>query len=274
MIFRYLILRVVMSLAFVAGLTSAVAQSRFSIRGTVTDTTGAAVSGASIELQSTTGAPIAQTLSTEMGVFDLSGVSGGSYILSIPEANGFAAQRLPLHISASISSLKIKLSLENFTQTVEVGNAQPLSTEAADNKNAVTLSGNDLQKLPVFDQDYIATLTPFLDPGSVSSGGVSILVDGVEMKGSTVSPSAIAEVRINSDPYSAEFGRPGRGRINIITKPGSSECVQLTTSLMWTVFSVWLRSACAPPPVKESRICRDGALVMLREMSSSFSKVI
>lgn len=137
--------------------------------------------------------------------------------------NGFAAQSFPLRISGSISSLKIKLSLESVAQTVDVGNAQPLSTEAADNKDAVTLSGNDLQKLPVFDQDYIAALTPFLDPGSVSSGGVTILVDGVEMKASTVSPSAIAEVRINSDPYSAEFSRPGRGRINIITKPGSPE---------------------------------------------------
>ena len=217
------ILRLAFALALLVGLPSAVAQSSFSIRGTVTDTTGAAVSAASIELQSTTGSPIAQTLSTATGEFNLPGIPAGSYILSIPAANGFAAQSFTLGVSASISSLKIKLSLESVAQTVEVGNAQPLSTEAADNKDAVTLSGNDLQKLPVFDQDYIAALTPFLDPGSVSSGGVSILVDGVEMKGSTVSPSAIAEVRINGDPYSAEFGRPGRGRINIITKPGSPE---------------------------------------------------
>jgi hypothetical protein len=223
MTFRYSILRIAFALALVAGLTSAVAQSGFSIRGTVTDTTGAAVSGSSLELQSTTGSPIAQTLSTATGNFDLPDVPAGSYILSIPAANGFAAQSRPLRISASLSSLKIKLSPESVAQTIDVGNAPSLSTEAADNKDAVTVSGNDLQKLPVFDQDYVAALTPFLDSGSVSSGGATILVDGVEMKSSTVSPSAIAEVRINSDPYSAEFGRPGRGRINIITKPGSAE---------------------------------------------------
>src|SRR5205807_4425478 len=38
-----------------------------------------------------------------------------------------------------------------------------------------------------------------------------------------VSPSAIKEIKINQDPYSAEFARPGRGRIEVTTKPGSPE---------------------------------------------------
>ena len=38
-----------------------------------------------------------------------------------------------------------------------------------------------------------------------------------------VSASAIQEVKLNTDPYSAEYSRPGRGRIEIITKPGSEE---------------------------------------------------
>src|SRR5262249_48839768 len=33
--------------------------------------------------------------------------------------------------------------------------------------------------------------------------------------------SAIQQIKINQNPYSAEYGRPGRGRIEIITKPGS-----------------------------------------------------
>ena len=43
------------------------------------------------------------------------------------------------------------------------------------------------------------------------------------MKSSGVSPSAIQEIRINNDPYSTEFTRPGRGRIEITTKPGSQQ---------------------------------------------------
>src|SRR5258707_11205082 len=41
------------------------------------------------------------------------------------------------------------------------------------------------------------------------------------MKRVGVSASAIKEPRINNDPSSADFARPGRGRIEIITKPGS-----------------------------------------------------
>jgi hypothetical protein len=80
-----------------------------------------------------------------------------------------------------------------------------------------------MEKMPVFDQDYIGALMPFLDASSGASGGVTLVVDGIEMKSAGVSASAIQEVRVNNDPYSSEFTRPGRGRIEIITKPGSPE---------------------------------------------------
>ena len=38
-----------------------------------------------------------------------------------------------------------------------------------------------------------------------------------------VSASAVQQIKINQDPYSAEYSRPGRGRIEILTKPGSQE---------------------------------------------------
>src|SRR5438034_8807930 len=40
---------------------------------------------------------------------------------------------------------------------------------------------------------------------------------------SALSASAIQTVTINNNPYSAEYNRPGRARIEITTKPGSSE---------------------------------------------------
>ena len=50
-----------------------------------------------------------------------------------------------------------------------------------------------------------------------------MIVDGLEATRAGVSASAIQEVKINQNPYSAEYSRPGRGRIEIITKPGSQE---------------------------------------------------
>ena len=91
------------------------------------------------------------------------------------------------------------------------------------NRDQVSTSAGMLEKVPVFDQDYVAALTPFLDQTGVATSGVSLIVDGVEMKGTGVSASAIAEAHINNDPYSVETNRPGRGRIEIITKPGSAK---------------------------------------------------
>ncbi len=57
----------------------------------------------------------------------------------------------------------------------------------------------------------------------MATGGVTLIVDGVEANSAGVSASAIQELKINQNPYTAEFSRPGRGRIEIITKPGSTD---------------------------------------------------
>src|SRR5258708_6878297 len=79
-----------------------------------------------------------------------------------------------------------------------------------------------LDNLPIFDQDFIGTMSRFLDSGSIGTNGVTLVVDGMEATRAGVSASAIQEVKLNQDPYSAEYSRPGRGRVEIITKPASA----------------------------------------------------
>src|SRR5262249_41011118 len=93
-----------------------------------------------------------------------------------------------------------------------------VSTDVSGNRDAATVSDNLLEKLPVFDQDYIGTMSRFLDLGSIGAKGATLVVDGMEVNNAGVTASAIKEVRINQNPYSAEFFRAGRGRIEIITK--------------------------------------------------------
>jgi outer membrane receptor protein involved in Fe transport len=64
-------------------------------------------------------------------------------------------------------------------------------------------------------------MSSFLDSGDSSTAGTGLMVDGVESNRATVSPSAVQEIHINEDPYSAQYYRPGRGQIEIITKPVS-----------------------------------------------------
>ena len=117
---------------------------------------------------------------------------------------------------------KLVLQVAGVTQEVTVGRDSSVVTTAADaNRNAIVMDAQSLRDIPVFDRDIVGTLSRFLDAGSIGAGGPTLVVDGMEARKVGVSPSAIVEVKINQDPYGAEFQRPGRGRIEVITKAGS-----------------------------------------------------
>ena len=208
-----------LSCSTIAG--SAFAQNLLSIRGRVVEATGAAVPGIAIQISTPSGTSVAHTQSDSAGNFTLPSLHPGNFVLTVPAASGFAERSMPLHVTASIPDLTVHLALASVSQQITVGTDQPLSIDPAANRDTIVTTGAQLRKLPVFDQDFIAALTPFLDAASGSSGPATIIVDGVEMKSTGVSASAIQEVRVNNDPYSAEFTRPGRGRIEITTKPGT-----------------------------------------------------
>ena len=199
------------------------AQNARSLVGSVSDPTGAVIPGAAVRLETTQGHILQTTVTSENGGFAFSNAPVDSLQIVVPAYDGFSALTLHVKPGRTLAELTFSLKPEADSQEVSVGNDQTPSIDAAANRDTVSVSGDDMRRLPVFDQDYVATLTPFLDASSVSSGGVTLIVDGIEMKSLGVSPSAIQEVHINNDPYSTEFNRPGRGRIEIITKPGSPE---------------------------------------------------
>lgn len=197
--------------------------SRGVIFGVVLDPTDRAVAAATIKL-ARRGAVAVTRNADDTGKFRFDGVAPGNYEI-IVEHEGFKPATSTVRVGSTPSaSLSIRLALVDVQSMVTVtSQASQVSTNAADNLDTVTLNRQALDDLPIFDQDYIGTMSRFLDAGSIATGGVTILVDGVEASRAGVSASAIQEVKINQDPYSAEFPRPGRSRIEIITKPGTSD---------------------------------------------------
>jgi hypothetical protein len=196
------------------------AQSVYSIHGSIVDPMGAGIPGAPIRLETLAGELVVQCEADPKGDFTLN-VPSGSFSLTIPAFSGFASKVVSIKVTTNLAGVRVILSTESVKQEMTVGDDNPLSTDSSANQDTISTTSDELRTLPVFDQDYIAALTPFLDASAGSTGGTTIIVDGVEMKSAGVSASAIKEVRINNDPYSTEFSRPGRGRIEIITKPGS-----------------------------------------------------
>ena len=81
------------------------------------------------------------------------------------------------------------------------------------------MKGDDLDSLPDDPDDLAAALQALAGPSAGPNGG-QIFIDG--FTGGRLPPrSAIREVRINSNPFSAEYDRLGFGRIEILTRPGS-----------------------------------------------------
>jgi hypothetical protein len=194
-----------------------------SISGVVQDPVGASIAGAKVEL---IGAKVVQqsAVTDLSGGFQFKAISPGEYQIQIT-SSGFETTTVDMTVSSQpLPPLQVTLAIASLQQETTVTAApDQISTEAANNKDSVALSEQSLSNLPIFDQDYVAAMSRFLDPGSVGTNGVSLVVNGMEVNNLGVTPSAIKEIKINQDPYAAEFQRPGRGRIEVITKPGSPD---------------------------------------------------
>jgi carboxypeptidase family protein len=193
---------------------------QISVTGVVQDQTGAVLPGATVELLSGMGAPVQSTTADGAGVFRFEHVPAGPYEIRAM-FEGFSPASTRVRVAArSPAPQKLVLQIAALKQEVTVSNVPEVDTTASHNLDTVAVDQDTLAKLPIFDQDYIATLSRFLDAGSLGTGGVSLVVNGMEVSALRVSASAVQQIKINQDPYSAEYARPGRGRIEILTKPG------------------------------------------------------
>lgn len=201
--------------------SSAIGQ--ISVSGTVFDPNGAAVSGCPMRVESASGEVLQQTRTDERGHYRLSVGADGDYVILASPGRGLAEEAVPVHFGAGrVESIDVHLSIEHVVQKVEVGSDSPsVAADAAANSDQVTAGSQLIEKIPVLSQDIVATFTPFLSQTGVATKGVILVVDGIESNGTGVSASAIKSVSINNDPYSAESNRPGKGRIEILTKAGT-----------------------------------------------------
>ena len=198
--------------------------SSSAISGTLLDPTGAAIVNAQVTLLGSGDQALAHVTTDNSGSFRFDHLATGNYILDF-QAEGFRPTRVNLNLTAKRQTpirVTMQIAVLNESITVATGDSAPLvSIESSENQNANTIDRNALDRVPVFDQDYITTMSRFLDDNATGTNGVALVVNGIEANGPGVTPSAVQEVKINNNPYSARFSRPGRARLEIITKGGT-----------------------------------------------------
>ena len=192
--------------------------------GSVTDSTGAIVPGAQVELLAADGSVAAKATADTTGMFRLQPPHAGAFTLSVSMA-GFQPVTKAVQASTALTPpLSMMLSVASSIQQVTVSAASSVDlTSGETNGDTAVMTADDLKDLPVFDNDYVTAMGAFLDSGDTATAGTGLMVDGVEANRAMVSPSAVQEVHINQDPYSAQYYRPGRGQIEILTRQAQQE---------------------------------------------------
>ncbi len=193
------------------------------IRGQVADPTGAVIPGATVVVMTTSGKVAAKTTSDNGGVYTIHGLAPGTYSVTVT-AQGFAAYRVPGIVVAAgqMKSLNPALQIAVEKQEVEVqAENTTISTAADANASAVIIKGADLNALSDDPDELQNELQALAGPAAGPNGG-QIYIDG--FTGGQLPPkSSIREIRVNQNPFSAEYDRLGYGRIEIFTKPGTDK---------------------------------------------------
>jgi hypothetical protein len=194
-----------------------------SFRGHVADPSGAVIPGATITIATPAGVAVGTATADDTGHYTVNGLAPGAYQVQA-SVTGFAPFASPIIQLAAgqIKRVDIAMAMEVAQQSVVVTDESPaVSVEAGSNASALVIKGKDLDALSDDPDELSNELTALAGPSAGPSGG-QIYIDG--FTGGQLPPkSAIREIRINQNPFSAEFDKLGYGRIEILTKPGTDK---------------------------------------------------
>ncbi len=208
-----------LSLAAALGASLCFGQQLGTLRGTVTDATGASIPGATVTATGPGGAvKVGQTSGD--GSYSITGLPSGKYTVR-GLAKGFSIfEQTGVKIGGgAVTSLNIPMAVAQEKQQVTVTDTAHVDVDPAKNAGALVLKGEDLDALSDDPDDLQSDLEALAGPAAGPNGG-QIYIDG--FTGGRLPPKeSIREVRVNSNPFSSEFDKPGFGRIEIFTKPGT-----------------------------------------------------
>jgi hypothetical protein len=192
------------------------------MRGQVTDPSGAVVANATVAIL-VSGGPTHSATTSKTGNYEIGNLAPGKYTVTA-NAQGFAVFiQNDVNVAAGqVAQFNIALDINVEQQKVNVQSEGPtLDVNPANNASAIVLSGKDLEALPDDPDELQSDLEALAGPSAGPNGG-QLYIDGFTA-GQLPPKSSIREIRINQNPFSAEYDKLGYGRIEIFTKPGTDK---------------------------------------------------
>ena len=192
------------------------------VRGQVTDSSGAAVPAIAVTAVGPDGASH-QVQTNEEGCYVFQDLAPGTYSLRI-QVKGFADfKKADVVVTAGqvqVVDAQLVVALEKQQVTVTDSAAQ-VSVSSENNASALVLKGKDLEALSDDPDELQSQLQALAGPAAGPNGG-EIYIDGFT-GGQLPMKSAIREIRVNQNPFSAQYDKLGYGRIEILTRPGQGQ---------------------------------------------------
>lgn len=193
-----------------------------SLHGQVTDPTGAVIPGATVTIQSAAG-PKKTSTTDGQGLYEVKGLAPDAYTVTAV-AKGFAPSEPQVVAVTSGQAQKANISLEILVekQQVEVqSDTNQVEVSPENNASSLVIKGKDLEALSDDPDELQSELEALAGPAAGPNGG-QIYIDG--FTGGQLPPkSAIREIRVNQNPFSAQYDKLGYGRIEVFTKPGTDK---------------------------------------------------
>jgi hypothetical protein len=244
-------------LCLVIALPAAAQLTEGTVAGTVTDSSGAAVSGAKVTIRNTgTGATFDLT-TDDIGFFRAPHLAFGTYQIHV-EKSGFKTALIE-NVAVSVNNTTradVSLQLGSPQETVSVFETVPLvqteearlsSTITAREINELPLNGRQIYSLATLEPGVTSTTAPVIssvpsptsavtfDSGFIANGSTpranNFVLDGISNNNEwlggqpLIYPSldAIQELQVQTLNFSAEYGRNSGAIVSVITKAGTNE---------------------------------------------------
>jgi hypothetical protein len=236
------------ALIFLGAALSATAQSTGTIRGTVTDPSGAAVAGASVTGTETSTSIVREAATNDSGIFVFPDLPIGTYSLKISAA-GFTTQQRPelqlltgqtidLPISLQVGSQKEEVTVTSETQQIQTSTSTVQQSVSQEQMRDLPLNGRNPLQLTTLTAGAVLT-TVGTESGQQDNTGLS--VNGLRATQNTYkldgsiyidrffdsvpimpNPDALQEFTIQSSNYGADHAGAG-ALIQLSTRSGTSE---------------------------------------------------
>src|SRR5438874_2773871 len=244
--FVYVLLVGVLFLSLGSGNAFAQATASATIQGTVTDKSGAVVSGAQVLAKNKATDVSRTTTTSDEGYYKFELLPVGTYTVTVSKAGfGTVAQTIETLIGQT-ATVNAQLSPGATSEVIEVTSEAPLVDQL---KTSVSqnITPSEVEELPLLGRDVanLAYLAPgvkatdsydptknryaILSVNGQSGRNVNVTINGVDNKDNTVGGpvmqlplEAVQEFVISTQRFSAANGRSEGAAINLITKAGTN----------------------------------------------------